>query len=289
MLLLPAYTTFPLPRNSPPRTLPSILASAPPRPLYVCSETSDYRLLARHLPQITPASLTVEIGCSYGVASLILARRGGTVVGVDVAEEPLFRARERCAAFGGEASSFHAVDVLRDSAGLLPLLPPTPSGGAVLFVDIGGEGLLHLVHSFLESPFVTSLDPLAIVVKNRALWKSAVAAERAGAVSGEVTVHDNRRYRRTAEAAEAGGGAASLGYALDQTPRLAPGSETLFICRFQNFYEKGCTRKTCEYDHEHCYLCGKKGHRAVDGKGASCGELWEEGVGEAAGACSGED
>jgi len=39
------------------------------------------------------------------------------------------------------------------------------------------------------------------------------------------------------------------------------------ICRFHNYAEKGCKKKdACPFDHIHCHLCKKPGHRALDCK-----------------------
>lgn len=45
-------------------------------------------------------ALVLELGCSIGVMTAILATRAERVIGVDIAEAALDRARARCAAFG---------------------------------------------------------------------------------------------------------------------------------------------------------------------------------------------
>jgi len=244
------------------------IVAEPDGALLICSETSDYRRVAQSLTR-REGEGAVEIGCSYGVCSKILARRGWRVTCIDVAKEPLAHARERC----GDGVELHLLDFCRDPSGFWSLLSRcrerAPS--SVLFVDIGGEGLLKRVEELLSSAAVAHLAPRVIVIKNRALWKAASTAAGADAASvseagsydtcGEF---DNCRYRRVAEARAAAKAAGDLGYAFDHEPRLAPGSTSVHICRFHNFYAAGCTRSVCEYDHMHCYLCGQLGHRAID-------------------------
>ena len=91
-----------------------------------------------------------------------------------------------------------------------------------------------------------------------------------GCTRESTSAFDNSRYRRAAnrDVAATGAGFTSSGfkYALDYPPKPVPGGDA-FICRFRNFYAAGCTRASCEYDHTYCYVCGRAGHRAMDGCG----------------------
>jgi SAM-dependent methyltransferase len=214
--------------------------------------------MARTLAAVEGADV-FEIGCSYGVASALLERRAARLVGIDIASEPLDAARARSTR---EASEFHQCDVCRDEEALRTLLQSRRTAGrpAVLFVDIGGEGLMQRCEDLLRSSAIAELAPCLVCVKNRALWRACTAPEGA-APSG---AFDNGRYRRAAAERAAAEAAGALGYALDHEPRLVPGCTSTFICRFHNFYERGCTRLRCEFDHEVCYLCLEVGHRAVE-------------------------
>jgi 2-polyprenyl-3-methyl-5-hydroxy-6-metoxy-1,4-benzoquinol methylase len=60
----------------------------------------------------------LEIGCGTGASTVALAEQGARVTGVDLDEDALSVARERCAAYGVEAT-FHAtnaVELLRNAA-----------------------------------------------------------------------------------------------------------------------------------------------------------------------------
>jgi 2-polyprenyl-3-methyl-5-hydroxy-6-metoxy-1,4-benzoquinol methylase len=59
-------------------------------------EPADFALRARFLAEhVDPGERVLDVGCGEGSFAAELARRGAAVVGVDVAEEPLRRARER--------------------------------------------------------------------------------------------------------------------------------------------------------------------------------------------------
>jgi len=257
--MLPGYTTVVVPKGGhieAPDGLPI---------LYLCAETNDYRRVARTAP--APA-VAVEIGCSYGACSKILAKRSSSLIGIDIAAEPIAAARAACDLLSNNCK-FYQMDVFRDPSALESVLlstcaagadsaAPAEGGPSALFIDIGGEGLLKRCQELIDSPAITALAPSYICVKNRALCKSAVAAGTPPESNDSVgRSYDNARYRNVTKS--------SKSYALDFEPKLVPGSLDVFMCRFHNFYEAGCTRAVCTYDHELCYFCCQPGHKAIDG------------------------
>lgn len=260
----------------------------PPSPagsiLYVCSETEDFRRVARHAHDVEGA-LTLEVGASYGVCSLILARRARRVVGVDSAEEPLTAARQRCSAL--PHCAFHRIDS-RDEEALRTLLLQCKADAPrrCLFLDIGGDSLLRHCAPLLTF-CMRHLEPSMCCVKSRALYNffarraSATPSVTGGATDSAsclrwgdlqasewevaagaadiVSTCDNRRVRLQAA------GAKQFKHPLDYPQKLVPGSDVLRICRFHNFVGSGCIRAGCKFDHAHCYVCGWRGHRAIDG------------------------
>jgi SAM-dependent methyltransferase len=274
-----------LPRPPPP----------PARSLFVCSETADFRLAARTAPQINGA-LAVEIGASYGRATQLLAKRAARVIGVDNASEPLAAATALCGADPVLCEcEFHQIDSSHNLPALLGLLQrckAAHAGTRCLYFDIGGDGLIR--HSApLLAVCLEHLEPDVCYVKSRALWKFFAAARRTDATDAcdaagthamwselppsawdeaKPCASDNARYRRAAAAAAALT-ATGFRYALDYEPKPLPADTSISICRFHNFYACGCTRTRCEYDHEHCYMCGQPGHRALD---LACPEACQE-------------
>jgi SAM-dependent methyltransferase len=114
----------------------------PPRRL-VADETQMARYMAPSLDSVFPleyayallgdvAGRTVlDLGCGSGENSLLLARRGAEVIGVDISESLLALARQRLAANGCAAAAVHFVPA---SAHRLPI--PDASVDVVLGVAI---------------------------------------------------------------------------------------------------------------------------------------------------------
>jgi hypothetical protein len=259
---------------------------SPPR-ILVASETADFRLAARQVPGLTTV---VEIGCSYGVCTALLAKRAALVVAVDKSAEALKSAEQRCSGAGNVR--FHQLDPFRDQAALSGLLESWE--GATLLVDIGGEGLLKHCVALLRFCLSELRGLQLVVVKSRALYRywdesggcsSAVSpcccfmcgggrcpgclVPSCAVVASAPTVSpmDNARYRHHCEEMESVDVPAHMlpRHALKYTHRLAPDAQA-WICRYQNFNEAGCSERGtgCTYDHEHCWACGEVGHRAME-------------------------
>ena len=294
-----AFRQVVLPKRS------TVLPDVPPdeRIVYICSETSDFRLVARQAPAVA-GSMAVEIGCSYGAGSQLLAKRARHLVGIDVAAEPLHHALSKC----GSNTEFHQLDNTRQPEVLRSLLLRCRDqtgttcqqswGAAVqrcmkgsaserrcLFIDIGGEGLMRQCEELTQFA-VKLLEPNMVCIKSRALWKAACATSAGQArlfghgdrcdvspynvPARGVVAFDSARYRQMAKARDIMvDGAApkegtGFGKALSYEPRLVRGSSDVFICRYQNFCKQGCLTAGCGCDHRHCYICDQPGHRALD-------------------------
>jgi len=241
--------------------------------LFVVSETADFRLIAQRA--VRRDDIALEIGASYGVATQMLARRVAKVIALDTSDHALGEARERCAKH--DNVMFHQCDVLVDFPRVLDL----GAGATVVFVDIGGDRLRDDVLWLLRS-LQQELRPRFICVKGRAVWRWVETVSRrqeddVGESSPlpdlpeysiccrlrKRSAFDNDRLRKDLETV-AGKNVKSR-HPLSYPHRSVPSCEGRYICRYQNFLEKGCDKgECCERDHEHCYWCGVVGHRALD-------------------------
>ncbi|WIA32469.1 hypothetical protein OEZ86_003289 [Tetradesmus obliquus] len=64
-----------------------------PKLILVTAATEDYRRLARS--QVSSSDVVLELGCSYGMATNMLAEHAAAVVGIDNSEEAVAQARKR--------------------------------------------------------------------------------------------------------------------------------------------------------------------------------------------------
>lgn len=136
------------------------------RALLLCSDTDSFRSLARS--QVGTEDIVLEIGCSYGEATVALAKRARSVLAVDIAREPLDRAAAHCA--HRTNVRFEPLDVLNQAAQLASMAEE--EGVDVVFVDINGNrasaAIAPLVRIVQER-----LRPQLTVVKSRELFKAA--------------------------------------------------------------------------------------------------------------------
>lgn len=129
----------------------------------VCATTDQYRRLARS--QVTAADAVVEVGCSTGGCTALLARHAGRVVGVDNSQQLVREARAR-----NPLVRFEHCDALAAPDELKALAESC----GVAFVDIGGNRQLESLVLLL--PWVLrELSPRLLVVKSEALAASAAA------------------------------------------------------------------------------------------------------------------
>ncbi len=140
----------------------------------ICAETSCYRSLARS--QLVPDDIVVELGCSFGVATALLAARARRCVGVDVAADALECARARCSASasgGARGGGAHAVRFLHADVVSQPQLAVElcdEERATVAFVDLGGNRAGGPLMPLLQRLRTAPRAPLRlIVVKSRDL------------------------------------------------------------------------------------------------------------------------
>ena len=141
--------------------------------IIVTSSVDRFRRLADSLPDVRASVL--EIGCSTGMTTRILAQRCARVVAVDVSREMMDKTCDDMAGFGNVTV---ARGDGRDLARLRCLLP-NPD---FIFLDIGGAALLGNVASLLRE-CIRAFDPLAIVVRSIELaeaWGLITEAEVPG-------------------------------------------------------------------------------------------------------------
>jgi SAM-dependent methyltransferase len=125
----------------------------------VVSTVERYRRLAGTLP--APGDAVLEIGCSTGEATRLLAATAARVLAVDVSAGMVERAR---AAAAGLASVTVAHLDGRDTAALAALLPRPD----LVFVDVGGDARLDAVALQLRQCLL-AFAPRALVVRSAEL------------------------------------------------------------------------------------------------------------------------
>ena len=132
---------------------------APQVQIIVVSSVEDFRRLAR--TQVAADESVLEIGCSTGRTTKVLARACARVVALDCSREMVERARR-------ELSGRENVQIVRgdarDIAAVGELLPEPDA----IFLDIGGNALLDNVASLLRQ-CLRAFRPRLIVVRSHEL------------------------------------------------------------------------------------------------------------------------
>lgn len=140
------------------------MAPVPPSPeIIVVSSVEDYRRLARD--RVAGGDAVLEIGCSTGKATAVLARTGARVVAIDSGAAVLAKARKALA--GAENVRIVRGDA-RDIGALKDLLPEPDA----IFLDIGGTALLDNVAGLVRQCLL-AFRPRLIVVRSHELAELA--------------------------------------------------------------------------------------------------------------------
>ena len=127
--------------------------------LIIVSDVEHYRLLAQE--KVLDRDLVLEIGCSTGQTTSVLASQAARVVAVDCSAEILDKAQAHLA--GCDNVELARVDA-RDLAGLTELAPAPDA----IFLDIGGIALLDNVAGRLRQ-CLRMFQPRVIVVRSHEL------------------------------------------------------------------------------------------------------------------------
>jgi len=253
----------------------------------IVADTSTYRRLSE---AILSCDRVLEIGCSWGHCTELLAARASSVVALDCSREcvktasaklpgvrfervdllatpallatltcapwPADSGEDTCASVAGSMDLRHLIGI-----GLVPAAirnPVGPSGRehqgfTCVFVDIGGVRCIEDVVSVLALVEM-SLAPEHIVVKSERLAESLKTYTDtwwAGLLSTRSDLSRQKGSRR------------KVRHPLDDVLRT-PQRETpegRAICRFANYgiCHKG---QLCSFDHSHCHSCLQIGHLA---------------------------
>ncbi|KAG5180449.1 hypothetical protein JKP88DRAFT_323901 [Tribonema minus] len=255
------------------------------------------RKLARALP--TRADRCVDVGCSYGKCTALLAAKGGSVLGVDNSRQVVAKARAM-----HPDIHFECIDAILDRQTLVE----KAAGPQLVFLDIGGDReldtlvlLIPLLQRLLK-PEASGSGRAAhcvIVVKGYRLaraasktvqedgricnfksWWGAIcdkANERmtqAGKKLGSVQQGTGKPSRRVMHPLQyprmflrPQGGLAGL--AGNSSTAAVAGNSSIAggdwkqICRYHNYMY--CKRgDRCPHDHTACHCCGRAGHKAVE-------------------------
>ena len=191
------------------------------RAVLLCGKTDSFRALSRSM--ILPTDVVMEIGCSYGGATALLASRAKSVVAVDVSDDALSRAVSLCASHPNVR--FERIDVVKDPARLLD--DAVASGVSIVFVDINGNRAGDIVTTLLAA-LQERLHPALTVIKNRELYLAATAASDGAASRPDDDTRDPARMQGAADfwasvyppapACAVSGGAQGLGHHLVLLP-----------------------------------------------------------------------
>ena len=299
--------------------------------IVVTSDTVNYRILAAS--QVKSDDLVLEIGCSTGECTAILARYVSSpsrIVAFDTGESMIAAAKKRVAEElqlkeeGGVKTnngvSFHKIDALQDPRGALKAIQSSISADRgdedkkndaatntgtesqlkypdVVFIDIGGnreiKGVVRMMHWVLKA--FQSQSPRLIVVKSQELVGELRLASRNNTMLLNIddidgTVHYGQDWfslladsiideangggNDNKDKSQVGGGTGDNGRGRSGGPprfshplkaplALSPVDDATPICRFHNYHPEGCKKaESCDFDHDHCHFCLKKGHVA---------------------------
>jgi hypothetical protein len=148
-----------------PRKLRRVYAQHGVCSIVICEETEEYRRLAR--TQITSLDAVIEIGCSTGECSAVLANSRCSLIALDISADIIAHAKVE-----HPGIHFLCLDALKDWERLVELQPHATS----LFIDIGGNRALESLAGLLTK--LRWLPKLSLVVlKNRDIYNSARRAQ----------------------------------------------------------------------------------------------------------------
>jgi len=194
----------------------------------------------------------MDVGCSTGMTTLIMARRFKKVVGLDIAPLALIEARKTCP---NENAQFLEIDGLLAKEQVVEIALDNKATG--IWVDIGGNRELDTVVLFLWY-LLRHLPHVALICKSETLYKAARTSE----LRMENECAGVRWFPElVSECAQRQMGKNRLAH--PQQYPLKTREDGLPICRFHN-YDICKKKEDCPYDHTMCHFCLMLGHRARD-------------------------
>ena len=164
------------------RLVPVLETSSDTTKILLTETTNKYRLLAAS--QLTKEDHILEIGCSNGECSLVIAKYGGSLVGIDVSTEMIAQAKEKMSKTNNNKNSkvqFHILDPFLQPQKVIQLSSPSSlqdnddagrkKQPTVIFIDIGGNRDLTSVVRMLEW-VKRSFTPRLIIIKSEEMVQS---------------------------------------------------------------------------------------------------------------------
>lgn len=129
----------------------------------ITPDTTTWRQLARS--QLTSTDEALDIGCSFGGGTAVIAEHCLSVIGIDIG-----RAAVERAALAVPTASFLSFDVLRHPERLAAVA----AGRSVIFADIGGNRELEALATLLPRLEALPSPIRLIVIKSKSLYQSAM-------------------------------------------------------------------------------------------------------------------
>jgi len=139
--------------------------------IVVCSDTPRFRSLSRVVPESYEHVL--EVGCSTGEATKILAKHSSRVSALDVGAEMVEMTRAQFSEEELEQVSVEVVDVRKEVWFLMYCEETLIKYGDVdvAFIDVGGQSPIDQVAAALQAVLRYAKVRRVIVVKSMGLWK----------------------------------------------------------------------------------------------------------------------
>jgi len=226
------------------------------RSLVVCHSTKDFRHWARRCHVDDACEAIIDVGCSTGLTSAILAKRfpAKSIVGVDISADSIAKARARVR----NHVEFIIVDSVHCKESVLDLIRTRRA--ALVFVDIGGNRDLSAVVVLLAFLLRGVAGRLAIVAKSEALYAAAVATQQQSRALDDVWLSE--LVSTASQALQAKRRAPQR----QRYPvRMDPADGVTPLCRFFNYFPDSCRlAEACPHSHAACHFCLRPGHRAAD-------------------------
>ena len=240
----------------------------PGRPISIIltPETIPYRQLAAS--QIEPTDDILEIGCSTGMASKILLRYGRSWVGFDSSSEMV----ETCStlittttATTTYQSYVCKMDALADPKGAFEMAKKFNSmGPTAVFLDVGGNRAEMIVVQLMTWILESFTELRLLVVKSRELVACVTKSTTCLVSETNGSIQNGSTWFRKKQT-ELNTGSKRPRHPLQAPLVYSPLDASKPICRYHNYDPEGCKRGTsCQYDHEHCHLCLRLDHRALN-------------------------